>query len=121
MPKSINTALAMILLPILLGTDATTFLPSSVVQFNLMLSSLRLTMGVLGISAVKAILLFCSWQVPLLPSLKDSAIGTKASLVSDAHPAREKAVIENIKIFRIFFSRSLFDLIVVEPCYEVSV
>ena len=58
MPKSKNTALATILAPIELGTDAMAVLPSSVLQLKLRLSSLLLIIGALGIGASIDILLF---------------------------------------------------------------
>jgi hypothetical protein len=75
MPKSRNTALATILLPIVLGTEAKPGLPSSVSQRSIRLSSLRLINGELGIDASRAILLFDILHVPELPSLNDKAIG----------------------------------------------
>ena len=85
-PKSKNTALATILPPIVLGTDAIAERPSSVVQSMLRLSSLRLINGALGISASIDMRLLDSLHVPELPSLKEIAIGTNASLVIEAHP-----------------------------------
>ena len=85
MPKSKNTALATILPPIVLGTEAIAVLPSSVLQFKFKLSSLLLIIGVLGMGASIDILLFVNWHVPELPSLKDIDIGTNASLVIEAH------------------------------------
>lgn len=75
-PKSRKTALATILPPIVLGTEANPSRPSSVVQRSTRLSSLRLIIGELGISAWIAILLFEISQVPELPSLNEIDIGT---------------------------------------------
>ena len=88
MPKSKNTALATILPPIVLGTEAIAVLPSSVLQFKFKLSSLLLIIGALGMGASIDILLLVIWHVPELPSLKDTAIGTNASLVIEAHEPR---------------------------------
>ena len=83
-PKSIKTALATILPPIVLGTDALAVLPSSVVHLRIKLSSLRLINGELGISTSIEILLLLTKHSPELPSLKDNATGTYASFVMDA-------------------------------------
>lgn len=90
-PRSRKTALATIFAPIVLGTDATAILPSSVLHLKFKLSSLRRIMGEPGISAWIDIRLLVIWQEPLLPSLKEIAIGTKASLVMDAQPATKVA------------------------------
>jgi hypothetical protein len=97
-PKSRKTALATILPPILLGTEAIAVLPSSVLQFNCKLSSLRLIIGALGIGASIDILLLVIWQVPELPSLKDRAMGTNASFVIDAHEVNNNNVNEEAMI-----------------------
>ena len=91
MPKSKNTALATILPPIVLGTEAIAVLPSSVLQFKFKLSSLLLIIGALGMGASIDILLFVIWHVPELPSLKDIATGTNASLVIEAHEPKVMA------------------------------
>ena len=93
MPKSKNTALATILLPIVLGTEAIVVLPSSVLQFKFKLSSLLLINGALGIAASINILLLLILHVPELPSLKDIAIGTNASLVIEAHETKVMAAL----------------------------
>ena len=76
MPKSRNTALATILAPMVLGTEAAASRPSVVLHLILKLSSERRTIGVPGISTVAENLLFSISQLPVLPSLKDRAIGT---------------------------------------------
>ena len=91
MPKSKNTALATILPPIVLGTEAIVVLPSSVLQFKFKLSSLLLIIGTLGMGVSIDILLFVILHVPELPSLKDMAIGTNASLVIEAHEPKVMA------------------------------
>ena len=93
MPKSKNTALATILPPIVLGTEAIAVLPSSVLQFKFKLSSLLLIIGALGMGASIDILLLVIWHVPELPSLKDIAIGTNASLVIEAHETKVMAAL----------------------------
>ena len=103
MPKSKNTALATILPPIVLGTMATAVLPCSVWQFKFKLSSLLLIIGALGTGTSIDILLLVIWHVPELPSLKDKATGTNASLVIEAHEPKVMAepIIKNrfTKIF----------------------
>ena len=91
MPKSKNTALATILPPIVLGTEAIAVLPSSVLQFKFKLSSLLLIIGVLGMGASIDILLLVIWHVPEPPSLKDIVTGTNASFVIEAHEPKVMA------------------------------
>ena len=91
MPKSKNTALATILPPIVLGTEAIAVLPSSVLQFKFKLSSLLLIIGALGMGASIDILLLVIWHTPELPTPKNSAMGTNASLVIEAHEPRVMA------------------------------
>ena len=76
MRKSRNTALATILEPMALGTEAVASRPSVVLHLILKLSSEQRTIGVLGISTVAEKLSFSISQLPVLPSLKDRAIGT---------------------------------------------
>src|SRR6056297_408353 len=86
MPKSMNTALATILAPTVLGMEPNASRPSVVWQSYLSGSSERRIDAVVGIFISHAPRLFCSLQYPFEPSLNDSATGVIESLVMVAHP-----------------------------------
>src|SRR5688572_9347469 len=86
-PKSMKTALAMILPPISLGIEPNVLRPSSVRQSYLRASSDFLIDTVAGIGEGQAPRLFSSLHSPFEPSLKENATGVIASSVKVAQPA----------------------------------
>src|SRR6478609_12179676 len=91
MPKSINTALAMILAPSVLGTDPTAVRPSIVLHCHFNASSDLRTITVTGMVVGQRPRLFSNTHSPALPSLNVAATGTIASFVSVAQPVRGNA------------------------------
>lgn len=86
MPKSMNTALAIIFGSMVLGIDPEDSLPSSVLHCHFKGSSDRRTMTVTGIGVGHRPRLFSNTHCPALPSLNEMATGVIGSFVKVAQP-----------------------------------